>query len=512
MKRNKGTAQKICFVIFVIALLIDTVISGLFAWFQASYGVTFREIIYTIRSPLSGANNDFFLTASGYVLPKLVIFAAVLAAAVFVFFMLERSVSMELTLGIGRKDKETQKLDGVKALKVLFFVLVVGYSVYMLISINSRLEITKFISDYNARTELYEDYYVMPEPDKITCDRPNNLLYIYMESMETTYASKEAGGEQAEINYIPNLTKLAQDNISFSDEEGLGGFVSAKNTDWTMAALWATETGAAFNFPIEGNSDFGDQEHFSKNSVTLGDILNEKGYYQEFLCGSDATFGGRKAFFEQHGNFRIYDKFTAEEEGYLLPTEEVNWGLEDWRLYEIAKDELTRMAALDQPFNMTMLTVDTHHYDGWICPYCDDTYPDQLANVLICADKQIQDFIDWCSQQEWYEDTLIVIQGDHPRMDQSLVNKAKDRMVYNCFINSVYDKDKASLKMKNRSWNTMDMFPTVLSGMGYKIEGDRLGLGTDMFSGKATLCEELGSDHIDDEVQKYSQFYADRFY
>ena len=95
-------------------------------------------------------------------------------------------------------------------------------------------------------------------------------------------------------------------------------------------------------------------------------------------------------------------------------------------------------------------------------------------------------------------------------MDQSLVDRARDRMVYNCFINSVYDK--ASLDMKNRTWNTMDMFPTVLSAMGYRIEGNRLGLGTDMFSGQKTLSEQLGSDYIDAEVQKYSQFYADRFY
>ena len=58
----------------------------------------------------------------------------------------------------------------------------------------------------------------------------------------------------------------------------------------------------------------------------------------------------------------------------------------------------------------------------------------------------------------------------------------------------------------------MDMFPTVLSAMGYEIPEGRLGLGTDMFSGQDTLCEKLGSDHIDTEVQKYSQFYADNFY
>ena len=500
--------KKFLFVIFTAALIIDTAILGLFEWFRASYGVTFREIIYTIKSPLAGANSDFFRTAAPYVVPKLAVFLVLFAVAVFIFFRLGKYVSMSLRLG--KKSGKETSFDLIKILQGGLFIATVGFSVFILYNIASRLEIVNFIRDYNARTELYEDYYVMPDEDKITCDRPKNLIYIYMESMETTYASKDVGGEQPQINYIPNLTELADDNISFSDEDGLGGFISAKNTDWTMAAIWATSTGAAFNFPIEGNSDFGNQEHFSKNTVTLGDILEQKGYYQEFLCGSDARFGGRRAFFEQHGQYRIYDLFTAEEEGYLTPAEEVNWGIEDHLLYKIAQDELTRIASQDQPFNLTMLTVDTHHFDGWICPLCGDDYPEQLANVAVCADKQIKGFIDWCSQQPWYEDTVIIIQGDHPRMDQALVSYAKDRMVYNCFINTDYDP--ASLKMKNRVFDTMDMFPTVLAALGYNIPDDRLGLGTNMFSGKETLCEQLGSDYIDSEVQKYSQFYADNFY
>ncbi len=58
----------------------------------------------------------------------------------------------------------------------------------------------------------------------------------------------------------------------------------------------------------------------------------------------------------------------------------------------------------------------------------------------------------------------------------------------------------------------MDMFPTILSAMGFNVPDSRLGLGTDMFSGKKTLCETIGSDYIDVEVMKYSQFYADNFY
>ena len=57
----------------------------------------------------------------------------------------------------------------------------------------------------------------------------------------------------------------------------------------------------------------------------------------------------------------------------------------------------------------------------------------------------------------------------------------------------------------------MDLFPTMLSAMGYKIQGDRLGLGTDLFSGTPTLAEEMGYEELNDEVQKYSQYFIDHF-
>lgn len=40
--------------------------------------------------------------------------------------------------------------------------------------------------------------------------KQKNLIYIYLESMETTYADENNGGAFTE-NYIPELTKLAQE-------------------------------------------------------------------------------------------------------------------------------------------------------------------------------------------------------------------------------------------------------------------------------------------------------------
>lgn len=59
----------------------------------------------------------------------------------------------------------------------------------------------------------------------------------------------------------------------------------------------------------------------------------------------------------------------------------------------------------------------------------------------------------------------------------------------------------------NRSFSTLDLFPTTLSALGVSIEGNRLGLGTNLFSEEMTLMEKLGFDEFSNELSKTSSFY-----
>jgi phosphoglycerol transferase len=326
--------------------------------------------------------------------------------------------------------------------------------------------------------------------------------------METTYASMDVGGAQR-VNYIPNLTQLAEENVSFSNSDKLGGFHSTNGTGITMGALFGTTSGIPFNLTSEVN-DMISQGNFASGVTNLGDVLQSKGYTQEFLCGSDGDFGGRKTYFQQHGDYNVFDLYTAREKGYIDDDYFVWWGFEDKILFQIAKDELTRMAAEGEPFNFTMLTVDAHHIDGYLCDLCGDEYENVTANVVACTDKQVGEFIQWCKEQDFYENTVFVITGDHPRMDTSLVegNSYFDRTVYNCIING---SNTGEVNDKNRIFTPMDMLPTVLSSMGFSIEGERLGLGTNLFSDTKTLAELKGFDWLDTELSKTSQYYYHTF-
>ena len=78
-------------------------------------------------------------------------------------------------------------------------------------------ELVDYILNQNRNSKLYETEYVDPSGASISFpEEKRNLIYIMLESMETSYLSKEQGGA-LEDNLIPELYNLASDNICFSD-------------------------------------------------------------------------------------------------------------------------------------------------------------------------------------------------------------------------------------------------------------------------------------------------------
>lgn len=468
-----------------IVYLAAALVGVLGFWVKKTFGIGFGELIATLLSPTKGTGNETVWQVAGVSVPLLLtVFLLYGALALFC-----------------RRRKHFARAERILAM---------GAAVSLLASciyINAVYDVWGYLLDRAGKSLIYEQYYVDPREISITSETGGkNLIYIYVESLETTYASTAAGGRQ-EINYIPGLTKLAQENISFSDSEGLGGFHCSSNTGITMAALWASTTGVPY---VPEVTAVGEGEKIGPGIISLGDILSHMGYRQEFLCGSDGDFAGRKSYFEQHGNYKVFDLYSAREQGYIADDYYVWWGFEDKILYEIAKDEIRQLADGEEPFNFTMLTVDTHHVDGYLCELCEDVYDSRTANVVACADRQLTEFVEWCKEQDFYEDTVIIISGDHPRMDTSLVAGVSyfDRTVYNCFINAACGQE---IRQTGRTFTTMDMFPTILAAMGYEIEGERLGLGTNLFSGEETLAERKGFEWVSRETAKSSDYYDESF-
>ena len=472
-------------------------------WYIDVFGdVGFDAVLYTLFSDIEGTESgivyDFILKA---VLPA----AGITAALLFFLFV---NPKRKLFMQVGEK----VKLRLYPFRKWFSIAVSVALTAGFVLSAAVRVDFVRYYSYMTQEsTAFIEEHYVDPAAANITFPQEKrNLIILYLESMETSFTDAEYGGGN-DVNPIRELCELAGRNTNFSQNETVGGFSSLTGGTWTIGALVSICCGVPLKLPfdITGNS-YGDG-HFLPGITTMSDILHENGYVQAFVCGSQASFGGREQFYVEHGVDKIYDYNAAKEDGLIAPDYAVWWGMEDSYVFEYARQKLGEMSRGDQPFAVSILTADTHHIGGYCCDRCRDEYPERYENVLACSSRQVTEFVQWLTEQDFYENTTIVICGDHPTMDgEYAANNLPadyDRKVYNCFINAVPE----AVKEKNREFSSLDMFPTILASVGCTFDGDRLGLGTNMFSSSATLSEELGRDAFDYELSRKSDFYDKAF-
>ena len=372
-----------------------------------------------------------------------------------------------------------------------------------------RLGIHSFVANIFIKSDFIESHYVNPDDTRITFpEEKRNLIYIFLESMENTFADVSAGGKITD-DFIPELSKLANENVSFKSDGGLGAYCYV-GTQWTAAAMFAQTSGVIIKVPMNFDS-YSDDGTYMPGITTLGDILEGEGYEQSILLGSDAGFAARDVYFTEHGNYNIIDVNSLKEEGKLPEDYWEWWGFEDTKVFDFAKEELLRLADTGKPFNFTTLTADTHFPDGYECELCGDKYEEQYSNVLSCSSKQVYDFINWIKAQPFYENTTIVLAGDHLTMDPEFLAEIDEdyvRTTYNCIINPAVQP----VSGQGREFATFDLFPTTLAALGATIEGERLGLGTNLFSSVETLTEKYGYDELEAELSKASDFYIETFY
>lgn len=460
--------------------------------------ISFEQVLFNIIYS-EGADYTILYKGVSYCLFLLILFYLLVYIKHFLYLFFK--VKVYVKIGFKNNIKSIDLFKKTYFKTFIFLLLFGGISLY---KSYDYLNLKEYIDSQKTASTLFEDYYVDGRDVKIEFpEKKRNLIHVYLESMESSYVSKENGGV-FDKSLIPNLEKIALENINFSNTDKIGGALRLYNTDWTMAALVATTAGIPLKV-LDGNNYKGYGQSFP-GVYNLGDILKDNGYDNYFMIGSDADFGGRKDYFQYHGDYKIID-FNYAKETKMIPNDYlVWWGYEDLKLFEFAKKKLIEISKNDEPFNFTMLTVDTHFTDGYMDSTCKDVFDAKYKNSIYCSDSKVYKFIEWVKKQDFYENTTIVLVGDHLTMQNNFVNdKSYQRTVYNTFVNSVTNTNNT----KNRLFSSFDLFPTTLASLGIKIENNKLGLGVDLFSKEKTLIEIYNDiDLLNFDLSKKS-FYFD---
>lgn len=472
-------------------------------WFRDFYGImTPEQFMFNFASPVGGAEEGAMLDL--YSRPVfLVSFTAalivlLLAVPAKLGFTVVRPSAEKNTRYVTRRARQNVTM-------VACALLCVGGIAYAY----NILDVGDLFKQYVIKSTYIKDNYVDPKTVKLTFpEQKRNLVHIYFESAETSYLDKANGGYM-EQNLMPDLVELANTGVHFSNTElAFGGPHQMYGTSWSVAGM----TNMNFGVPLKapgGNNNYGLDGNFLPGATGYTDLLAAQGYNETIMFGADAHFGGLDAFYSKHGTQNIFDLMFARNTGLIPPDYKVWWGFEDNKLYEYAKAEMTRLYNQGQPFCFMMENADTHYPDGFREPETQDLFGNQYANVIFHSQKQVVDLVKWIQAQPFGPNTTIVITGDHLSMDKNFFkdwDPAYERTTFNAFINPAFPSQ--NFQTKNRQYASWDYFPTILSSLGVQIEGNRLGLGTNLASDQQTLIERDGQDKVEEQTSLYSDFYT----
>ncbi len=421
---------------------------GTSLWSQQMFGeVSFEQFIYHLRFGRQGllktdtdSIESFFLT--GVLLP---IGAALLVT--LLLWMADRWLS-------GGKASQILRRNGHWLIMLTGIVLFLAH-----FSFDDYLESL-------IGPDVFSAHYIKPDSVQLTSNgRPRNLVIIYVESLEGTYQDSSRFGR----DLLEPLTRMQQRYTSFAH------YPQSKGAHWTIAGIVSTQCGVPLKVALLPSPD-DPRVHlrqFLPGALCLGDVLRQHGYENVFMNGPDLEFADMGLFLRNHGYDRVYGAKEWIDAGEPA-TRMRAWGLRDDRLLARARTELDGLMAAGKPFNLTILTVDTHGPKGLMSDECRRRGARDFPDIVTCTAGQVAEFINYIETRGWLDRIAVLVQGDHIAMENPIhdtLEGSANRVIFNMIATR-----PAELPLGNEITH-FDMYPTLLELAGLHPEGGRMALG-----------------------------------
>ena len=354
-------------------------------------------------------------------------------------------------------------------------------------------------------SDFYIKEYVNPDSVHIEFKEKNNLILIFLESMEYNFQDSANGGNQSR-NIIPEITNYIKNEQSF-----VPGGTQIAGTGWTMADAVAKTCGIPLMFPPSIADSFKPLKDFIPGATCLTDVLAKNDYEVLVSKGANLKFSGMDDFLNTHSTrqsfgFMEYSKDKQRIKGEIIS----EWGVKDSMHFELVKEHIDRISKQEKPWAVWFFTVNTHSPHGIIDSTCgiSEEIPekDRLPAIIKCSSHQIDSFIRWAKIQEWFNNTVIAVMGDHEMMAAPELVGFKDENLTHYWLDFFINSNR-SAENYSRKFTSLDMFPTILEAMGAEIPNGALGLGRSLYSSSPTLLEKYGQDSLNKALGKRSVEY-----
>ncbi len=207
-----------------------------------------------------------------------------------------------------------------------------------------------------------------------------------------------------------------------------------------------------------------ESDHYTGLPVTL----KKNGYETLFFLTSNPQYDNMYSFLNDNGFDHIYSQ-------YDYPSDKIvnNFGVQDDYLYEFGLDKLNKAAESGKPFLATFMTVSNH--PPFIVP---DRFKDAGSNdeecIVAFTDNSLREFMENAAKQEWYDNTIFVVLGDHGRVIGQQIYEMP--LGYNHIPLIVYSPlFEDTPKQVYNFGGQIDIFPTVMGLLNRPYVNNSLG-------------------------------------
>ena len=367
---------------------------------------------------------------------------------------------------------------------------ILGYHIYDIenaITIKSNTKYKNYedmIKDYNELKVDYDKKYGQERYPFKNILEQKNIIILQLESIQEFVVNKEINGKQI----TPNLNKFLNENIEIQNMNMQSYSSTADSEHSTITSIYPMENGMSFS------------KYFTNDYDELFKIFKDKNYHTSYMHGNYPYFWNRG---NVYGRLNLDDLVLMEQ--FNDTSEIINGYLSDELLYKQAVDKLKYY---EKPFITYIVSASSHTgftLDGLkdrskinidVGKYKNTFFGNYLESANY-ADYAFGIFIDELKKQGLYEDTAILVFGDHNGMNmynEEMIDFLgyTDSNITDVDLKLNYTKVLCGLKIPGifnlkleKPVSKVDIKPTLAYMCNLE---DGFSLGTNMFASKDFVC------------------------
>ena len=298
-----------------------------------------------------------------------------------------------------------------------------------------------------------------------------NLIVVQLEAIQQFMINRSLNGKEI----TPNLNKFINDSAYFENFYFQTGNGNTSDAEFlTNTSLYPINQGAVyFRYP-------------TNTYESTAKLLKNQGYTTYVAHANNPSFWNRTEMYKALG----FDDFISSKN--LVIDEYLGWGLNDKSFLRQTLEKIDTT----KPFYSFFITLSSHHpfnyfqeHEGFDTGKYEGTFLGNYIKAVSYVDEAMGEFLNDLKQRGLYDNSIIVIYGDHAAVQKDQSDILKEFIGYEnnefnwitlqktpCFIRF---PGMENTGVKKITAGEIDILPTIANLMGFDAPH---ALGKDLFN------------------------------